>query len=59
MTAAQVLVEIMREQILFINITFYEGTNHYADKCFKGIKGDKEKACSTSDLEKQQTERTP
>ena len=38
---------------------FCEGANHSAEKCFKSIRKDKEKARTSGDSDKRQTERTP
>ena len=60
MTAVQVLVEILREQILFRkNVLFCGGANHSSEKWLKTIRNDKEKSCTAGDSDKKRTEGTP
>ena len=57
---SSVLVEIMREQILFRqNAILGGGYNHSSEKWFKMIRKDKEKSRADGDSYKQRTERTP
>ena len=39
--------------------TFCEGTNHSAEKCFKRIRNETEKACAVDVLDNRRTERRP
>ena len=57
MTSVQVLVEIIREQILFRKCTFCGGTNHSGEKYSKNIRKDKEKDHAAGDSDRQRTER--
>ena len=58
MKSVQVLVKIVREQILSINSTFCGGANYSAEKCFKRIRKEKEKARAAGDSEKLPTKHT-
>ena len=48
-----------RENIVQTKCTFCGGANHSAEKCFKRIRKDKEKARTAGDLDKHQNECTP
>ena len=48
---------IVKEQTLFhIKCTFCGGTNQSAEKCFKRIRQEKEKACAAGDSDNRRTE---
>ena len=48
-----------RANIFHTKFNFCGGTNHYAEKCFKKIRKDKEKPSAAVDSYKQVTERAP
>ena len=59
MTPAQVLVVIVKEHMPFRQSKKIWGTNHSAEKCFKRIRNEKEKARTVDNLDIRQMERTP